>query len=93
VVTEGFDPADCVVATEFLEHLVDPHGMSRAVHRSGAKWMVASSPYTETADSHYDYHLWAWDQAGYAAMLTGAGWRIVRQGTAWICQVVLCEAT
>lgn len=90
VVAGGFVPGDCTVATEFLEHLVDPHGLVRQVAHD-ARWLVASSPYTETAGSHYPFHLWAWDQEGYRAMLESNGWKVLRQETAWICQVVLAE--
>lgn len=80
---------DVVVATEILEHLVDPHGLLRRAHDSGAKYLIASSPYMETAESHYGYHLWAWDEAGYQQMIEDAGWTVRRSGRAWICSVVL----
>lgn len=85
------DWADCVVVTEMLEHLVDPHGLARRIYDdTHANWLVASSPYTETAESHYGFHTWAWDQTGYEAMLEGAGWKVVARDVAWICQVCLC---
>jgi len=80
-----------LVATEMLEHLVDPHAFVRLMHDSGAKWLVASSPYTETAESHYEFHTWAWDLAGYRALLENNGWTVLRQDTAWISQVLLAE--
>lgn len=82
--------ADLYVATEVLEHLLDPH---RLVAELPGRFLVASSPYTETAESHYEHHLWAWDLDGYRQMLENAGWRVLRQETAWICQVLLCERT
>jgi len=91
VVADGFELADCVVATEFLEHVVNPHALVRKIADSGAKFLVASSPYMETAESHYAFHLWAWDLAGYRAMMEDNGWRVLRQETSWICQVLLCE--
>jgi hypothetical protein len=80
--------ADLYVATEVLEHLIDPH---RLVAEIPGRWLVASSPYTETDEAHYEHHLWAWDLEGYPAFLEAAGWRVLRQETAWICQVLLCE--
>lgn len=82
---------DVIVVTEMLEHLVDPHGLLARIHASGSRWLVASSPYTETADSHYAFHTWAWDQRGYLDMIEAAGYRIVASSTAWICSVVLAE--
>lgn len=92
VVADGWTAADVTVATEFLEHLIDPHGMAARIRESGSRWLVASSPYMETAETHYEFHLWAWDIDGYRAMLESAGWQVRAWGTRWICQVMLCEA-
>lgn len=76
--------------TEILEHLVDPHGLLARLHRQlTVRAIVASSPYTETAESHYDFHTWAWDQPGYAQMFAQTGWRVVQHDSAWICQSLL----
>lgn len=92
VAKELIPSADCVVATEFLEHLVDPHELlARLAAKSPARWLVASSPYTETGDAHYGYHTWAWDEAGYRRLLEDNGWQVVSTELAWISQVVLCR--
>lgn len=83
--------ADVVILTETLEHLVDPHAMLRRV-RQHARFVVASSPQHETADSHYGFHTWAWDLEGYRAMFEGAGWRVRSQGPVDWFQVLLAEA-
>lgn len=83
--------ADIVVISEVLEHLIDPHAMVRRIHDSAASFLVATSPYTETDESHYGFHTWAWDQAGYRSMIEGAGWRVLETRTAWISQIVLAE--
>lgn len=83
--------ADVAVAAEVIEHLVDPHGFVRRIHDAGVPYLVASSPYTETPEAHYGYHLWAWDLPGYKAMIEAAGWRVLFQETAWISQVLLAE--
>lgn len=80
---------DVLICTELLEHLVDPHSFVGRLYDSGASWLVASSPYTETMNSHYEYHCWCWDLAGYQQMIENQGWRMVKQDTAWICQVGL----
>lgn len=78
-----------LVACEFLEHLLDPHEFVRRLYASPARHLVASSPYTETPESHYEYHTWAFDLDGYRALLEDAGWRVIRQETAWISQCLL----
>lgn len=79
---------ELAVATEMLEHLLDPHAFVREVARR-SRFLVASSPHAETDRSHYDYHTWAWDEDGYAALLRQAGWEILRHETWSIFQVVL----
>lgn len=91
VLAEPVRYADTLVLAEVLEHLVDPHGLLTRLADTDARWLVASSPYTETPDAHYDFHLWAWDLDGYRALLDNNGWRVVRQETAWISQVLLAE--
>lgn len=87
------DPAavewgDLAVATEMLEHLLDPHAFVRTIARR-SRFLVASSPYVETDRSHYAYHTWAWDEAGYDALLEQAGFEVLRRETWSIFQVVL----
>lgn len=85
----GFERPQVAVACEMLEHLIDPHALVRQVRDLGVPYLVASSPYTETAEAHYGFHTWAWDLAGYRLMLESNGWRVLRQECAWICQVAL----
>lgn len=81
---------DVVVCTEMLEHLVDPHGFVKHLFDNGIpRALVASSPHTETAESHYEYHLWAWDGDGYVAMIEAAGWKVTHLHTTGMFQVVL----
>ena len=54
-------------------------------------WLVASSPYTETDEAHYEFHLWAWDSDGYRELMERNGWRVIAQQYAWISQVILAE--
>lgn len=79
---------EIVVATELLEHLRDPHGLVARAARHG--WaLVCSAPCGETPEQHYEHHVWAWDQSGFAEMITGGGWRIVHHGTVAATQIVL----
>ncbi len=68
---------DVVVLTEVLEHLADPHGAVRWVGER-ARYLVASSPWAETAEAHDPCHAWAWDFAGFADLLREGGWTVVR---------------
>lgn len=69
---------DVAVVTEVLEHMADPHGFLRLAHDNDVSAVVASSPAEETEHNHTEYHVWAWDMAGYAAMVTAAGFDVVR---------------
>jgi len=75
-----------VIATEMLEHLVDPHGFLRSIP---AKVIVASSPWSETVGPAYEFHTWAWDNEGYRALLEQAGFEVVAQNNISIFQVWL----
>lgn len=88
VVTGNIDWAELAVATEMLEHLVDPHGFVKRIAEH-AKWIVASSPWTETDQSFYAYHCWAWDLDGYRALIEQAGFEVVRHEQADMFQVIM----
>jgi hypothetical protein len=66
---------DLAIMCEVLEHMVDPHGFLRSLDTD---WIVASVPIGETPEHHYEYHLWGWDDEGFAAAITGAGYDIER---------------
>jgi hypothetical protein len=85
------DTGNIVVMTEVLEHLADPHGSLRKLRSRGVKWLVCSSPWNEKPGMHSAEHAWAWDQQGYADLITGAGWEIVRHEQAGLFQVVLAK--
>lgn len=88
ITTDPVDWGHIAVATELLEHLRDPHGLVRSAYRH-SQALVCSSPCGETPDQYYEYHVWAWDRDGFAAMVTDAGWRIVRHETIAATQLVL----
>ena len=66
--------ADIAVMTEVLEHLEDPHG---TVKNIPSKFLIASSPYNETDQHHYEFHLWAWDNQGYKDLIVQGGYEVV----------------
>lgn len=80
------------VMTEVLEHLADPHGILRALRSLGVERLVCSSPWNENSAMHSPEHAWAWNTAGYAAMIQNAGWTILRHEQAGLFQVVLARA-
>jgi trans-aconitate methyltransferase len=82
---------DVCAGTEFLEHLLDPHGFLCGLP-SSVEWFVASSPAWETDKSHYAFHTWAWDMDGYAALFHGAGFTVLRHEMAGEFQVLLAAA-
>lgn len=79
---------DIVIMTEVLEHLSDPHGALATIPDTTA-YLIASSPFHETADAHYEFHNWAWDDDGYDAMIEKAGFNIITREHVWLNQVVL----
>lgn len=77
---------DCSVLTEVLEHVSDPHGIVRDLP---SRVIIASSPFHETGEAHYEFHNWAWDEEGYAALIKQGGYEIVRHENVWLNQVIL----
>lgn len=81
---------DIVVCTEVLEHVADPHGALRFIATSPmVRYLVASSPWTETPESHDACHAWCWDQDGYRVLIEQAGFRVRRHVEVGMFQVVL----
>jgi len=83
------DERAVVIATEMIEHLVDPHQFVADLFADGRiVAVVASSPWNETADNHYEFHLWAWDDDGYRSLFERAGWKVQRQERAGFATVL-----
>jgi 2-polyprenyl-3-methyl-5-hydroxy-6-metoxy-1,4-benzoquinol methylase len=78
---------DVAVATECLEHLLEPHQFVRTVAEH-CRVLVASSPHTERPGAAYGFHTFAWDVAGYRALLEQGGFRVVRHKTVGMFQVI-----
>lgn len=81
---------DITVTTEVLEHLADPHGAVRWIGEH-SRYLVASSPWGETPESHDECHAWGWDQDGYRALIEQGGFEVLRHETVGQFQVVLGE--
>lgn len=72
--SDDIEYADIAIMTEVLEHMKDPH---KVVRDLPSKYLIASSPYNEDDKIHYEFHLWAWDKAGYDNLITQGGYRII----------------
>lgn len=79
---------EIAVATEMLEHLVDPHGFLRRIS-ANSRALVCSSPWDEKPGQAYEFHTWAWDVLGYRQMIEANGWKVLRQRQVHRFQVVL----
>lgn len=80
------------VTTEVLEHLADPHAAVRWIGES-AHWIVASSPWQERPARHDECHAWAWDLAGYQALLRQGGFDIEAHDRVGPFQLILGRRT
>jgi Methyltransferase domain len=76
ILGDGLEYGELITCCEVIEHLADPHGFIRSLP---GRLLVLTSPSAETAAWHYEHHAWAWDTAGYAAMITAAGWTVASQ--------------
>jgi 2-polyprenyl-3-methyl-5-hydroxy-6-metoxy-1,4-benzoquinol methylase len=81
---------DISVTTEVLEHLADPHEVVRWIG-TRSDYLIASSPWNETPESHDECHAWGFDQDGYRALIEQGGFTVVRHETVGQFQVVLGE--
>lgn len=76
------------VATEMLEHLIDPAAFVRRIAEH-SRVLVASSPAAETDESHYEFHLWAFDLDGYRDLVESAGFEVLRHEDLGYFQVLM----
>lgn len=81
---------DISVTTEVLEHVADPHGVVRWIGEH-SRYLVASSPWNETPESHDECHCWSWDQDGYRALIEQGEFAVVRHETVGQFQLMLGE--
>lgn len=88
VVEDAIEWGAIAVATEMLEHLVDPHGFLRKVARYSDA-LICSSPWDEMPGLAYEYHTWAWDLVGYRNLVEQAGFKVIRQRQASRFQIIL----
>lgn len=90
VLHDDIEWGQIAVATEVLEHLLDPHAFVRKIAEH-AEILICSSPRLETADEHYEFHTWAFDSVGYRALVEDNGWRVKRHTPVHGFQVLVAE--
>ena len=90
VLEDDLEWGDVAVATEMIEHLVDPDGFLQLVAEHCGT-MVASSPVEEDDVHHYENHAWAWDLGGYQKLFRRNGWEIFAHDTVGVFQVLIAS--
>jgi hypothetical protein len=88
VLADPVEWGQIAVATEMLEHLVDPHAFVRATAEH-CEALVCSSPWQERPGSAYEFHTWAWDFDGYRALVEQGGFEVQHHEAVGPFQVVL----
>lgn len=88
VVAGDVEWGELAITTEMLEHLLEPHEFVRRIAQQ-SQVIVASSPFIETDQSHYEHHVWAWDVPGYRSLIEQAGYHVERHETTSMFQVIL----
>lgn len=88
VLTDDLEWGQIAVATEMLEHLVDPHAFVRTIAEH-AQVLVCSSPWQERPGHAYEFHAWAWDFDGYRALVEQGGFTVQRHEAVGPFQVIL----
>jgi len=91
LLNDKIDYGTISVSTEVIEHLIDPHAYVKSL-ASKSKYLIASSPYTETVHSHYEFHTWVWDCAGYYSMFENNGWQPLKHDVTGMFQVILLQS-
>jgi 2-polyprenyl-3-methyl-5-hydroxy-6-metoxy-1,4-benzoquinol methylase len=89
-VAEEIQWGDIAITTEMLEHLIDPHRFLKTI-RHHSEFLVASSPWNESKQQHYEFHTWAWNVQGYARLISEAGWQIIEHETVSAFQIILAR--
>lgn len=87
VLADPIEWGQIAVATEVIEHLVDPHGFVREIAQH-CQALVCSSPWPENRHAHYEFHTWAWDFAGYRALVEQGGWSVTHHEAVGPFQVI-----
>jgi 2-polyprenyl-3-methyl-5-hydroxy-6-metoxy-1,4-benzoquinol methylase len=83
---------EVVATTEVLEHLADPREVLSWLFNAPNTWqLICSSPVNEHAGSHDPCHAWAWDAAGYQALVESVGWHIVEHEIVHPFQVIRAD--
>lgn len=81
---------ELAIMTEVLEHLADPHAAVELVSHN-SKYIVASSPHSETPEHHAEEHAWGWDMEGYQ-QLFNPHWIVLQHFKLGWCQILTARS-
>lgn len=88
VLNDPIEWGQIAIATEMLEHLIDPHAFVRHI-AANAQVLVCSSPWNERPGFAYEFHTWAWDHDGYRALVGQSGLQVRKHRTVDAFQVIV----
>ncbi len=91
IINGEIEYGDISVATELIEHLLVPNDFLTQLH-ANTRVVVASSPWTETAESHYPFHTWAWSVEGYRKLFERNNFEVIRHEQTGMFQVIMAKS-
>jgi 2-polyprenyl-3-methyl-5-hydroxy-6-metoxy-1,4-benzoquinol methylase len=87
-VNEDVEFPNVVIATEVLEHLVDPDAFIKRLLDNGVEYIVASSPDYESPSYHAPFHLWVFNGDSYKEMFEQQGWKVLEHNKAYFQYII-----
>jgi 2-polyprenyl-3-methyl-5-hydroxy-6-metoxy-1,4-benzoquinol methylase len=87
-VNEEVEFPNIAIATEVLEHLVDPDAFIKRLLDNGVEYIVASSPDYESPSYHAPFHLWVFNGDSYKEMFEQQGWKVLEHKKAYFQYII-----
>lgn len=81
----------CLVASEILQYLLDPHAFVDKMYQTKARWVVASTPLANGPVGQNSLEIWAWDRDGFESLFKKAGWQLIDSYRVGQNQIILVE--
>jgi len=86
-ICEKIDYPDLLILTEILEHLAEPRIFLQKIPKG--TFIMATVPFGETLNSHWQHHLWIWDGDSFFKMIEECGFKILQRGSIYTIQIVV----